>query len=1312
MSRYSLIQDLFSLTITSLGETLSSAVTLLPLLSEVVSNNIHVIDYSEDALHSYFLGQHSISEEFYEEFIKNARPVVDRTVFVANPVKTFAWIQEYLDTLTSSDIVLINGLDRLLGYKEKTSLISMNYSGLQTNVHFPEEENWLELAKEIDMLYEKNEDSLQGLFTTISTNQGCRNIILKTLENSNNMSIISAFSTNESEEYEEFQKKIFEKISKLTLKDALEEIEISKEKLGKKLYSYFQAMVYYNHGNIKEAIRIFESQYDTLLNENKLMLADLHIISNNKSRAIKIISELFQKDRYLKNLFPTILRIYDSSDHENHIHWLELGLKFDPNNPAIIEHNANRYNNTNQYDKASEEFRKLEKLLEKPYYELLAIISDILHDGNMKDIEINKLVYEFLALHPELKNEALFRLSVYYTKYKESYFLAYKALSDCDLDLGQPRAEDLAELKLNILIDDKKVAKALGKLKPYKNDADAKKINTERSKELINCIGILAAKNNGYLTWRNFIDECQSDSIWNTSLYDRLKDAILNINKLDINDILDKSFISRIEKVQLSENLEGDITKNPQSVVATTIAILRSIKSGELKIGTEYDSFQEASKSMMTIPEILGNNELRIWSRYYLSIIASTLGEHQEANNYALSILDYYSRVNESLKNHCLLLGLVSWGNSQYRLGRYSEGIASIIASTKFISLTNEIYPFLEEATNIIGSYLFNIIGNIPKGDFELWSDFNNNSNNKAFNHFWNIESSSSEDVIAELRDRIEKNENKDSHWAGDIVNLVAAYAGSNNLKNAVEIIKRHYVEAIESLTCRKDIRFQVLYDWSHICFVTSKTLDDYLLSLKLIELADKDLDDKRNVSHKEERASIGSSAEKIYRHYIQVCSIVFGLQEVPDFLKEIMCDKIEKILPKVTPRAINEQKGYFQSRHFSKESLELEKELKLANEEYGALFSRNYSSIDLLSKKAESIEEITKRLKEIHPHYMSLKEVESLSFSDIKSYLKDDEVFFQYVVTPLGVTTILLTSDDLKIKLKPKANIQSLVNDFSQLIQGPLYEADSDIKTIAEELSRVIINELVELIFQKRIKKVYCMPDFKIGMFPLSIATIDGKYLIDMVDSIANIIDYRVLKKNKSIYKINKVSNRIFGNLQDSELKKINKWLEKKESDSFFLLENKSDELESLDSISKVDKMNTIAIYGHGVSDPNRKLIDGSKGIEGKNCILRLGDVTDKITSMDNMILISCSGGSPSYENIESSYGTWSAIFEKFSGNIISCKWDVPTDSTIELMDELYTQSIINKVSIDESLLIAQRVMKEKYENPKYWSGIEFWIN
>lgn len=65
-----------------------------------------------------------------------------------------------------------------------------------------------------------------------------------------------------------------------------------------------------------------------------------------------------------------------------------------------------------------------------------------------------------------------------------------------------------------------------------------------------------------------------------------------------------------------------------------------------------------------------------------------------------------------------------------------------------------------------------------------------------------------------------------------------------------------------------------------------------------------------------------------------------------------------------------------------------------------------------------------------------------------------------------------------------------------------------------------------------------------------------------------------------------------------------------------------------------------------------------------------------------------------------------------KFNGNIIACRWSVPTVDTIEMMKKIYENLLEEKMTFSKALLMAQRDMKNNGKKQLSWAGIECWIN
>ena len=137
----------------------------------------------------------------------------------------------------------------------------------------------------------------------------------------------------------------------------------------------------------------------------------------------------------------------------------------------------------------------------------------------------------------------------------------------------------------------------------------------------------------------------------------------------------------------------------------------------------------------------------------------------------------------------------------------------------------------------------------------------------------------------------------------------------------------------------------------------------------------------------------------------------------------------------------------------------------------------------------------------------------------------------------------------------------------------------------------------------------------------------------------------------------------------------------------------------------------NTLIVYGHGVREPASELTEGAQSIEGAKSMIQIREVLKEVC-ISNFILISCVGGTPNSNNPEISSGTWTSIFERFNGNIMTCRWSVPTRDTISMMDKIYDNLLNKKMRFGEALVKAQRDMKNSGKNQLSWAGIECWIN
>ena len=431
--------------------------------------------------------------------------------------------------------------------------------------------------------------------------------------------------------------------------------------------------------------------------------------------------------------------------------------------------------------------------------------------------------------------------------------------------------------------------------------------------------------------------------------------------------------------------------------------------------------------------------------------------------------------------------------------------------------------------------------------------------------------------------------------------------------------------------------------------------------------------------------------------------------------MKKVWLNKIEYSIKKLLPKVILEQKQFYNNTKHTDESRTLDRELKIKLEEHKNLMINNGENISILSEKAREIESLKLKLKTIHPHYQSLQEIETLSFEEIKNTLTKDEVFFQPVLTLFGIVTILISNHHISIKHKylDTSNLKNMAEKYSLYMQLSSDSSQKDIDQAIKGISQEVASDLLEFLELNSVDRIFYIPEFELKMFSLVVCCNDNIQIPEKTASIINLIDSSALLTFNRTNTITGVANRIIGNPYDPILKKISTWLHASENKLFMNIDNTLNNLDNLKDITeKNTNINTISIYAHGVPDPRANKTDGAKGIQGDNRVFELKEVFDYLPSMQNLILISCNTGSPNYKFVEEASGTWSTLFEKFNGNIISCRWDVSAEETIKLLQELYKQSMENNISIDKALLIAQKKLRETKKHPEYWAGIEFWIN
>ncbi|WP_419742415.1 tetratricopeptide repeat protein [Paraclostridium dentum] len=1288
--------DNFTICLGEYSDDEQNALFWLQLLISKVKGKVYVVNFTGENVKSFI---YKCRERWNEDsFI--SRDIFDKKViFEENLSCSMRFVYGYINSASKDDYILIIGGERLLPYNNQgKKLINTKFEGLTIMANLMQEEDWHTYCLWLDKLYEDFQHKVKGIILNIGVDENTRDIITSLLEKSENMSIINTQYIKTNNNLYDISNEFYNNLEKYKYDDMIEFLDKNKNLLDKKTYIIMSIQVYLFFGVRNKAINLLEKNYDYLSNQNKKLLADLLYREYNKvDESKKILYEIFKQDKFLKDLMPSILRVHEKDSDEIREKWINISLEIDPDNPKVIENYGNWLSHINKYEEAAKIFRNLKLIFNNQYYEIVARINDILNNPPQDLLEIQTYILQSVQDYPELHNEAILRLVIYFKDINRSEYVTYRLLNDIDYNFNEDLVYKLLNIKLDMLSDIVTASKALGKLKPHIKDTHAKKINIERIKCVINSIFTLAKYEKGYLDWRRFIDNCQSQDSWFDVVCDELIENICELNKLDINKLIGNSFINRIEDC------------NNKGYKELGIVLLRKIKSGQFHV----DDIDETITNLLKYAEIEQDEELKIWGRYYASIIYSLRGNDQLANNYALTILDYYNIMSEERKEICILLGLISWANSQFRIGREIEGIICLITCIKYCSNVGEIYPILEEGLNLVGRFFTEHINGIQSMDNSRVSSVLNSLSkyNDSLKFSSNFINNSLEIFEKELLEKICKSNEENIEWAGDITNLVAIYVKNEKYDKAIPLIKDNYKKIMEVYKLRKDMRYKLAQNWAKLIFLLEDScIDKYAIAKELLEISIGDIENRRNVYHKEERATIGEISKSIYIMYIEIIFLTDS-----KIISEVDKYKIlEQNIINICHKSTIEQKKYNQDKNIDDNLKKKETELQNLKEEYDILYKGNLGQSEELNNLGIKIQELQDYLKLNHPYYRPLPKLEKISFKDIKNSLKDKEIFFQYIKLNIISIQILITNKDIMVisKLLDTEKIHRSLNLVDKYIYGSnLNSEDSNIINDIEILSNQFASSVLEYCQHNQVSKIYVMPDLSLGSYNLNMSRLNDVCIIDKTTSIIQILDYSVLNEKKYIHNCSKFINRVFGNKNERNLKLIDNFIQRYKSDDFIIVDSDEDEIDTVRN-SIIDKnADTVLIYGHGVDDPNGSDISGSLGIQGRRSLIHIENIVENMNIVKNIVLISCRGGVPLSKGIETSTGSWAELFETFRGNIIICKWDVNTESSIYIVEKLLVY--VNKnIKLDEALLLSIKDAKKKYKDTIYWSGIEFWMN
>lgn len=1224
----------------------------------------------------------------------------ETVVWLPNIANNFSSIRETLNGLSTNDVFIIYGGEGLAMSDERKSAANLEFNGTSTRIHFQEDEKWDDFSKEIDDIYSYYQNLVKGIVTICNVNDQVRIKLCKLLENSDSMSI-SCIDEADNDSIQKLMQEKFEElireIKDQNIDESLSLISKKSEILNDEYVRLAESVAYYSNGDLFTAISRLETVYDSLTHSTKLFLAELYNHVKEKDKAIRVFKDIYSQNKRQKGLHE-LGAILFKDDDEQLLMLLQEGLEIWPENDYLICEYANYLAKKNDHKNAAIYFRKLKT----PYYELVARVNDMLAEGQTDLSIFNSYIFELVEKNPELKNDAIDKVSKYAIDCG-SYYNAWKLLTDIDLSFHNEVTSRLIERKIEILSDTEKASKALGKLKPFRKEKDIDIIHHKRVELLREAVSYYSKEQNGYFVWRNYM-ECQTGEIWNVSFTDSVISCLKSISEMDLEKLLDESFISKLDD-------SGETT------CSSIIYGLRLLKSGH-QIPIKDFSIEEFIHDGWAFQELNGTTVDKIWYRYYCSILASLQSDDsQNAINYALSIFECSNQINNEEAELEAALFLMAWGNIQYRLGNTSEGIVCVVESIYKLVSMNELTPIAEEGLSVVSRFL----GNDAQFKSNVQKEKITECANKLSKYNESLEAllcslgdeAYNIHMIEKLIQQVECETEKEINWAIALSNLISLLAANNRIDEAVNCLKKYYSEAEEFLDMRKDIAPMIYFHWGEILTKSGNTAD-YMLAFHFFDEALMRSDIRNSVHHQEERAALSSDREKIIRGYICYCGILYSCIDVDKNTKGKFKNKLLELLSKCIPLSIIEQKQYNQNNNIPISLRQKSDRLIGLKREYAELCKKNEIDSVAVQTVAAEIQSITDEFVEVHPSFRSLEPFPGTDWEQIQSVLRDDEVVYQYVLTELAVISVLVTNKWLDVRCKmlgpqfdlPYVAMEKYIDFMEQTNVG-----DRGVTDYSIQMTSLVAEHLCEYVWAQNVSKIYVIPDIAKSRFPISAVQYNKEFLIDKVESLTNFIDYKQLCyyiKQRDSSEI-KIVNKIFGKNEDSSMKIISKHFSEKNK------ENSISDLSCSDSFETIEKAyregyNTLAIYGHGVSNLRSLDINGAQCIQGSKRMIRVKEILEEV-DFKNLILISCLGGSPNGGNPETSHGTWADIFEKIQGNILTCVWSVPTKETIEMMDHLY--DFLNQgMNFGPALLQAQKELKNKGENQFSWAGVEHWIN
>ena len=722
-----------------------------------------------------------------------------------------------------------------------------------------------------------------------------------------------------------------------------------------------------------------------------------------------LLTHLHEESPSTQGLYESLIRISIGSNSPTAEDWINAGLQREPDNASLLGLAANFYNEKKQFGLSNQYRRQKFSVTRDPFDDLLAGISDVMDHPPQKghEAESNLLaVVNKYPEHPELEHQFRYRMGLLWLHIYNSPFKAYMHLKEVPSDPTIPNSYEAALERIELLKD------PITAKKIYKSNENA--IARERTTELLKDLVFLTTGDTGYLVWRDFILKAQTTRTWE-------KDLSKSLLKY-----MDYSTVQTIKSLLSSSCLLRDSSQDGGS--ESMLNILRELKVSGRKEDTE--TFLVNSGAVIAEASL----EEELWLRYELSLLCASNNRMQEANNLALSLWHLGNRDDRSraplLPN---ILGLIAWGNAQFRSGNTVEGVACIMASIPLSIQLEEVGGLVEDGVRILQLWVHNgkvfddqerkefndVITEILTGDEER-----KNINSLLAQHRW-------EELYTALNSRVNSDE-RGRDWPLDLFNYTQACVQTDRKEEAYSLIMKHGGEAIKILESRLDARPSILHVWAQILLHAlppandDQTVGALKMTANLLEVAISDLEKERQgFFHRDERANIMDRSRELYKMYL----FTQVLAKITEGIESPEESKILAIFNLLSFRSVEELRLYRIAPSNGSQNSE---------REYWALFDEisrqralGKSNTEIQDKMAR-FGELQDLLQQEHPSFSRLNGLPELSTDELKASLRHRELFYQFVFTKYGTMYYLVSNKNTSIGW-----ISIQIEDTNRLMQS-----------------------------------------------------------------------------------------------------------------------------------------------------------------------------------------------------------------------------------------------------------------------------------